>query len=115
MQDFRKLLIWQKGIGLVKYIYEKSGKLPEQEKYGLVSQLNRAAVSISSNIAEGASRKSKKDFRSFLEFSLGSAYELETQLIIIKELGMLDEHDCNSAIEKTREVQKMPHAFIEKL
>ena len=71
---------------LVIDIYKLSNKLPKEEKYGLKSQITRAAISIPSNIAEGSSRSSDKDFKRFLEISLGSAFELETQLLIIQKL-----------------------------
>ena len=76
MQDFQKLTIWQKGIEITKRIYELSKQLPRNEEYGLVSQIKRSAVSIPSNIAEGASRKSNKDFARFLEIAIGSTFEL---------------------------------------
>ena len=85
MRDFRKLEIWKLGIEIADNIYSITDKFPKSEIYGLTSQLNRAGVSIPSNIAEGASRTSEKDFKRFLEISLGSCYEVETQLIIAKK------------------------------
>jgi len=90
MSNFRNLKIWQKGMDLVIDVYKLSERLPKEEKYGLKSQITRAAISIPSNIAEGASRSSDKDFKRFLEISLGSAFELETQLIIIQKLNMMN-------------------------
>lgn len=89
MRDFRKLNIWRDGIEIVKIIYGLTEGFPSNEKFGLRSQITRAAVSIPSNIAEGSSRKSKKDFGRFLEIALGSAFELETQLVVARELGWI--------------------------
>ncbi|PLX22308.1 MAG: diversity-generating retroelement protein bAvd family protein [Marinilabiliales bacterium] len=86
MKDFKKLNVWQKGIDLVTSIYKISKNFPSEEKYGLSSQITRAAVSIPSNIAEGSSRFSEKDYFRFLEIALGSAFELETQLMIVEKL-----------------------------
>ena len=83
MRDFRKYTVWQDGIKFVKRIYKFSESLPKDEKFGLISQIKRASVSIPSNIAEGCSRNSEIEFKRFLEIALGSAFELETQLIII--------------------------------
>jgi four helix bundle protein len=84
MKNYRQLKIWQKGIELVKATYALTKQLPNYEKFNLVSQMNRAAVSIPSNIAEGSSRRSDKDYHRFVEISLGSCFELDTQCEIIK-------------------------------
>lgn len=89
MRNFRKLKIWSQGIIIVKEIYKVAKKLPDDEKFGLKSQITRAAVSIPSNIAEGSSRNSEVEFKRFLEISIGSLFEVETQLIIIQELGLI--------------------------
>ena len=78
MRNFRDLEVWQASVLLVKKIYLITAKFPNDEKFGLTSQINRAAISIPSNIAEGCSRTSQKDFSRFLQISLGSAFELET-------------------------------------
>ncbi len=88
MRDFKTLNIWQDGISLVREIYQIIDILPPNEKYGLKSQITRAAISIPSNIAEGCSRKSQKDFYRFLEIALGSAFELETQILILEEINI---------------------------
>ena len=79
MTNFRNLKIWQRAMKLVIAIYNLTRMLPKEEKFGLKSQMTRAAISIPSNIAEGSSRSSPKEFKHFLEMSLGSAFELETQ------------------------------------
>lgn len=89
-KDYKNLLVWQKGMELVKAVYVFVSTLPDNEKFGLSSQLKRSPVSIISNVAEGKGRGTKKDFRHFLIHSQGSAFELETQLLITKELGLGD-------------------------
>lgn len=90
MRDFRKLDVWHEGINYCQIIYQLTNNLPKDERFGLVSQMNRAAISISSNIAEGCSRKSNLDYAKFIEYSLGSAFELETQIIICTKVGYID-------------------------
>lgn len=87
MRNFRDLNVWQDSIRLTKEIYRITSKLPKSEMYGLASQMNRAVVSIPSNIAEGSAKDSQKEFIRFLRISLGSAFELETQLEICIELN----------------------------
>lgn len=115
MQDYMKLSIWSKGIEITKLIYVLRQELPKNEEYGLSSQLKRAAVSIPSNIAEGASRKSKKDFARFLEIALGSAFEIETQLILVKELSLVHSNKVESVLKNIKEERKMLFAFTKKL
>ncbi len=86
MKDYRKLRVCQKGIQIVKLTYQLTKELPSEEKFNLISQMNRSAVSIPSNIAEGSSRKSEKDYHRFLEIALGSSFELDTQIEIVLEL-----------------------------
>lgn len=115
MKNFKELLIWKKGIEVVKQVYELSILLPKEEKFGLVSQMTRAAVSISANIAEGSSRSSDKDYSRFLQIALGSAFEVQTYLVIVKEMKLIDD----ASVEKTEmlleEEIKMIHSFIKKL
>ena len=87
--NHKDLEVWKKSLSLVKAVYKLAEKMPDSEKYGLISQMKRAAISISSNIAEGAARDSDKEFIQFLYYSLGSIAELETQLKISEELGFL--------------------------
>jgi four helix bundle protein len=88
MRNFKELKIWQKGFEISVLCYDLIGTFPPSEKFGLSSQLTRAAVSIPSNIAEGSSRSSEKDYSRFIEISLGSSYEMETQLMIAKAVGL---------------------------
>lgn len=88
MRDYTKYEVWVDGIEISVRIYEITNSFPEHEKYGITSQLRRASVSISSNIAEGCSRSSEKDFKRFVEIALGSAFEVKRQLIISNKLGV---------------------------
>jgi len=115
MRNFRDLTIWQEGIKIVKLIYEITSQLPSEEKFGLKSQMQRAAVSIPSNIAEGCSRSSNLEFKRFLEIAIGSSFELETQLILITELNLLSENNIQPTIQNINILQKMINSFISKL
>lgn len=112
MRNFRKLKIWNQGIIIVKEIYKIAQNLPDDEKFGLKSQITRAAVSIPSNIAEGSSRNSEVEFKRFLEISIGSLFEVETQLIIIQELGLIRSEDLTSIFELIAEEGKMINGLI---
>ena len=107
MRDFRTLNIWKDGVAIVKQVYRLAKFLPVEEKYGLRSQLYRSAVSIPSNIDEGCSRSSQIDFKRFLEMALGSSFELETQLIIIKELSIISAGDIRAVFDQLNKEQKM--------
>ncbi len=106
--NFRELNIWKQSIQLVTELYVLVSQLPSEEKFGLKSQMCRSAVSISSNIAEGSGRTTNKDFNRFLDISMASSYELETQLIISANLY---EIDVKEIIEKINELQKMIGGF----
>ena len=115
MRNFRNLEIWKNAIELTKMIYKVCGDFPNTEKYGLKSQIQRAAVSVASNIAEGSSRRSEVDFARFLEISIGSAFEVETQLIIAKELGYISEPDYESILSHLQILQKQINALLTKI
>ena len=89
MHKFKELGIWQKSRVFCSKIYNETALFPPEEKFGLTNQLRRASVSITSNIAEGSSRSSNKEFARFLEIAIGSAYEVETQLLISVDLGFI--------------------------
>ena len=112
MRNFRKLDIWKKAIELTKLIYKITVAFPITEKYGLKSQIQRAAVSVASNIAEGSSRRSEVDFARFLEMSIGSAFEVETQLIIAKELGYISKSNYESILSHIQILQKQINALL---
>ena len=94
-RNFRNYKVWQEAVDYATFVYKVTSKMPWFEKKGLCDQLQRAAVSISSNIAEGAARSSDADFAHFLDFALGSAFEVETQLKIAKNVGYFDNLDEN--------------------
>lgn len=112
MRNFRELQIWQEGKSFAIDIYRITRQMPKEEVYGLTSQMRRAAVSISSNIAEGCSRNSNKEFIRFLEIAIGSSFELETQLIISCELEFLKEDEVEKLIESVNSLQMRINAFI---
>lgn len=109
-KTFRDLTVWQKAIGLAKSIYAVTQSMPATERFGLISQMRRAAVSIPSNIAEGNARASRKDYIRMLVMARGSLAELETQLIIARELHYL--HDLKPLLEQLAEVSRMLQALI---
>ena len=113
IESFKQLIVWQKSMQLVKEIYMTTSALPREEIYGLVSQMRRSAVSIPSNIAEGKKRKTAKDFLHFLRIADGSAAELETQIIIAKDL--YPQIDFFVVLSLLEEVQKMLITIIKKL
>ena len=90
MHNYKNLHIWQDGIKLAKSIYQATSQFPANEKFGIVSQMTRAAVSIPSNIAEGAGRGSDREFANFLGIAIGSIFELHTQITICEQIGYFD-------------------------
>lgn len=115
MRNFRELQIWEKAMGIGVSTYSLTRRLPAEEKFGLVSQLNRAAVAISSNIAEGASRSTEKDFRRFLEIALGSAFEVESQIVLACRLNIVTESEVSELLQELNELERMISVFIRKL
>lgn len=111
MHQFKELLIWKKSRLFCSEIYSVTTTFPNDEKFGITNQLRRASVSIPSNIAEGSSRHSNKDFARFLEIAIGSAYEIETQLIIASDLGFLKSDNLDSLIFQLEEIIKMISKF----
>ncbi len=110
MAGYEQLDVWQKSMGLVTEVYVLVKLLPKEETYALSDQMRRSAVSVPSNIAEGSSRNSKKEFVQFLYISLGSLCELETQLLISKNIGYIQ--DITSIQTKTLQIKKMLNALI---
>ena len=115
ISDYRKLEVWQKSILLVQEIYSTTKDFPNDEKFGLVAQMRRAAVSIPSNIAEGKMRGTDPEFKRFLYIALGSGAELETQLEIAKNNNLISEELYKVNIELLTEIMRMLNAFIKKL
>lgn len=114
MNNFKELMVWQKSIDLVEKVYEVIATFPKEEKYGLVSQIQRSAVSIPSNIAEGAGRNSYKEFRNFLGIANGSSNELVTQLILSVRVGYVKQNELEAIFNLITEIQKMNFTLIKK-
>lgn len=111
MRNFREYDIYLDSLDIVDKVYKLIKKLPDEEKYGLRSQITRSAVSIPSNIAEGASRESEKEFARFLEISLGSSFELETQLLIANRQSYIENELVDQLIETLKSIQKRLYSF----
>ena len=105
-RSYRDLEVWKLSIDLVKKVYQVTHNFPASENYGLINQIRRAAVSIPSNIAEGQGRNSSKEFKQFLAISLGSLAELETQLIIAKEIEYLTQNGLDSLLSPLDRIKK---------
>ncbi len=115
MHNHKNLKIWQRSMDLVELVYRETSKFPQEEKYGLTSQLQRAAVSIPSNIAEGTSRASQKEFKHFLSISLGSSYEVGTQIELAKRLSIIDQEKAEEILTELDQVEKMIIGFMKSL
>ncbi len=107
MHNIKDLKIWHKAIDLAVRIYEVTSDYPVDERYGLITQSRRSAVSIPSNVAEGAGRNTKGEFKQFLGIANGSSYELQTQLVIAERLGFVDEQVAGKLLDNIDELQKM--------
>ena len=114
-RNFKEYPVWNDAIKLSSDIYIITDGFPLDERRGLCSQMQRAAVSIASNIAEGAARSSKSEFKRFLEISLGSSYELESQLIIAKNIHYLDDNNADKLIMFVQHIEKQLSGFINSL
>lgn len=115
VKTYKDLIVWQKAMDLVKEIYLLTEKFPKDELFGLRSQMERAAVSIPSQIAEGYMRKHRKEYLQFLSISLGSAAELETQILICKSINKFEYLNFTKAENLLEEVLKMLYVMIEKI
>ncbi len=115
VKSYRDLIVWQKGIVLAKQIYALTRDFPRAETFGLSSQLRRSAVSIPSNIAEGQARQHTGEFRQFLHTALGSAAELDTQIVIACELGYIADQEAIQVQQCIVEIRKMIYSLISHL
>lgn len=115
MSDYKKLTVWEKSYTFGIAVYKITNTFPKEEIYGLTSQIRRSAISIPSNIAEGARRSTEKDFRSFLYISYGSGAELEVQIMFAKDLGYISKEESIKLLDELSEIMKMLNAFIQKL
>lgn len=115
MRNFKELRIWQKGIEIAVKTFKLTQTFPTEDKYGISQQMNKCGVSIPSNIAEGSSRRSEKDYARFIEISLGSSFELETQLIIAEKLSKGNQQLLVELKADISDQQKMLTGFQQKL
>lgn len=111
MHNFEKLIFWQKSIELAKEVYLVCADLPQDEKFGLVSQIKRSVISIPSNIAEGAGRNNDREFYHFLGIANASSFELQTQLMLTRELNLLRAEQVDDLISNLNEIQRMIYTF----
>jgi len=115
MHNYKELRIWQEAMEVAQTIYQLTDSFPANEKYGLTSQINRAAISIPSNIAEGAGRSTNKEFSYFISVALGSAYELETQLLLSSRIDLIRVSDIEKPLLDLERLQKMLYKFKQTL
>ena len=107
MHRYKELEVWKKALDLSQRIYEETSKFPDTEKFGLISQMRRCSVSIPSNIAEGAGRNSQKEFNQFLGIAQGSAFELETQVLLSRRLKFLSEIAEKNIVAEVNSISNM--------
>ena len=115
MHNFNNLQIWQKGMDVAQATYQMCENIPNYERYGLISQMQRAAVSIPSNIAEGAGRATDKEFSHFVAIAIGSAFELYTQVLLAERIGYIDIITKDELISQISELQRMLVGYKKKL
>lgn len=115
INSYKDLLVWQKSINLVEKVYLVTKIFPKDEIFGLTSQIKRSAISIPSNIAEGTGRSTRKDYLQFLHIAYGSLLELETQLLIAKNLGFAKQEEYGMLAEQILEISKMLKSLIKSL
>ena len=115
MKSYRDLIVWQKSMDLVTLVYIKTVQFPTDEKFGLISQIKRSAISIPSSIAEGYGRNYRKDYSRFLQIARGSLFENQTQLEIAVNLSFIKTEDLKEIKELSIEVEKMLNSLIKKL
>ncbi|MBR9847246.1 MAG: four helix bundle protein [Algicola sp.] len=115
MKSYRDLIVWQKSVHMVTQVYQLISKFPDEEKYGLTSQIKRSSVSVSSNIAEGYGRNYTKDYARFLQIARGSLFEMQTQLQIAVNLDFIQDKDLEEIKNLSTEIEKMLNVLIKKL
>lgn len=115
INSYRDLIVWQKSFQLAKIVYKYTSKFPKSEIYGLTSQVQRCAVSIPSNIAEGYARGHRQEYLQFLRIAFGSGAELETQILLTKELNFITEDEYKTISKLLTEVMKMLNTLLHKL
>jgi four helix bundle protein len=111
MHNFKELRIWKESMELAKIVFGHTKQFPKEERYCLTQQINKCTVSVPSNIAEGSGRKTKKDFAHFIAIALGSAFELETQLLLATDFGYVKKDDVGPTLERLVGLQRMIYKF----
>ena|ERR1041385_7603179 len=111
MHNFRELRIWKDSMEIAKIVHELILKFPKEERFAITQQINKCSVSIPSNIAEGAGRKTKKDFAHFISIAIGSSFELETQLLLAGEFSYINKETLADVILKITTLQRMMNKF----
>jgi four helix bundle protein len=114
-QSYRDLIVWQKSVVLAKSLYQLTSRFPSEEKFGLISQIRRAAVSVPSNIAEGQARHTTGEFIQFISHAEGSAAELDTQLFLSVELGFVETQEAGPIFNLIDEIRRMLNALRRRL
>ncbi len=107
MHKYKDLEVWKKSVDLTEKVYQLTDSFPDKERFGLISQIRRCAVSIPSNIAEGAGRNGKKEFNHFLSISVGSLFELETQLIISNRVNYIEKEKLDEILQEISTIHRM--------
>jgi four helix bundle protein len=115
MKDFRNLKVWEKGHKITMAIYKETKKFPKEELYGLVSQMRRAATSITTNIAEGCGKHTEKEFANYLQISMGSASEVEYLVFLSGELGYITTDNTQELIKRITEIKKMLASLLKNI
>ena len=115
MQDFHKLMIWQRSHNLTLMTYEATKKFPKEEQFGITGQIRRAAASLPTNIAEGCGRETNADFSRFLQMAISSSTEVEYHLLLARDLGYLSDPDYQKLNNELIEVRRMLIAFTQKV
>ncbi|MDD5145459.1 MAG: four helix bundle protein [Candidatus Pacebacteria bacterium] len=115
LNSYKDLIVWQKSFELAKEIFQLTGQFPRSELYGLTDQIKRAAVSIPSNIAEGFARRSRKEYSQFIAIAFGSGAELETQILLAKDLKLVNEEKFEKSLRLLDEIMRMLNVLIRRL
>lgn len=115
MKNFKKMIVWQRSMELANEVSQVVNLLPNSERYTYRDQILRCSISIPSNIAEGSSRDSKKDFKRFLRIALGSSFELETQILLLQQNNLIDSNQLLRTLNLNEEVQKMLQTLIKRI
>src|SRR5665213_2543404 len=115
IHNFKELIVWQKAMELVEFVYKLTKFFPKEEKFGLISQIQRCAVSVPSNIAEGSGRVSIKEFQHFISIAMGSSFELETQIILSQRFNYITEDQMSEFNVLVKPVQKMSFGLYNSL